>query len=78
MRQYDALCLAPISGYSGERIRALRNRHKLSQAVPATVLNTSLSTVGQWEIGDKHPSGSSLKLLNLLGQRSRSAYLTVR
>ncbi len=55
MRQYDALYLAPISGYSGESIRALCNRHKLSQAVPATVLSTSLSTVGQWEIGDKPP-----------------------
>lgn len=75
MRQYDALCLAPISGYSGERIRALRNRHKLSQAVPATVLNTSLSTVGQWEIGDKHPSGSSLKLLNLLGHKGLEALI---
>lgn len=31
----------------------------------AAVLNTSLSTVRQWEIGDKHPSGPSLKLLDL-------------
>ena len=57
MREYDALCLAPIPEYSSEKIRALRTRHKLSQAVLASVLNTSLSTVRQWEIGDKHPSG---------------------
>jgi putative transcriptional regulator len=69
MQQYDALCLEPIPKYSGSKIRALRTRHKLSQAVLATVLNTSLSTVRQWEIGDKQPSGPSLKLLNLLDRK---------
>lgn len=75
MRQYDALCLAPIPNYSGEKIRALRNRHKLSQAVFASVLNTSLSTVRQWEIGEKRPSGPSLKLLNLLDRKGVEALL---
>jgi putative transcriptional regulator len=69
MRQYDALCLAPVPNYSNAKIRALRARHKLSQAVLASVLNTSLSTVRQWEIGDKQPSGPSLKLLNLLDKK---------
>jgi len=69
MREYDALCLTPIPAYSSRKIRALRSRHKLSQAVFASVLNTSLSTVRQWEIGEKHPSGPSLKLLNLLDRK---------
>ena len=69
MQKYDALCLEPIPTYSSAKIRALRARHKLSQAVLATVLNTSLSTVRQWEIGDKHPSGPSLKLLSLLDRK---------
>ena len=69
MRKYDLLCLAPIPDYDSEKIRALRDRLKLSQAVLASVLNTSLSTVRQWEIGDKHPSGSSLKLLSLLDRK---------
>ena len=69
MQHYDALCLEPIPAYSSAMIRALRARHKLSQAVLATVLNTSLSTVRQWEIGDKQPSGPSLKLLNLLDRK---------
>lgn len=69
MQKYDALCLEPIPKYSSAKIRALRARHKLSQAVLATVLNTSLSTVRQWEIGDKQPSGPSLKLLNLLDRK---------
>ena len=41
----------------------------------AAVLNTSLSTVRQWEIGDKHPSGPSLKLLNLLDRKGLDALL---
>ena len=75
MREYDALCLPPIPDYSSENIRTLRNRYKLSQAVFATVLNTSLSTVRQWEIGDKHPSGPSLKLLNLLDRKGLDALI---
>jgi len=69
MREYDALCLAPVPDYSSKKIRALRERYKLSQAVLASVLNTSLSTIRQWEIGKKHPSGPSLKLLDLLDRK---------
>ena len=75
MRDYDALCLPPVPDYSSEHIRALRDRLKLSQAVLATVLNTSLSTVRQWEIGEKHPSGPSLKLLNLLDRKGLEALI---
>ena len=75
MREYDALCLAPIPRYSRKKIRALRQRHRISQAVLATVLNTSLSTVRQWEIGAKQPSGPSLKLLDLLDRKGLEALI---
>ncbi len=75
MREYAALCLAPVPDYSSRKIRALRGRCKLSQAVLASVLNTSLSTVRQWEIGDKHPSGPSLKLLDLLDRKGLEALI---
>jgi putative transcriptional regulator len=75
MREYDALCLVPVPDYSSEKIRALRDRYKLSQAVLASVLNTSLSTVRQWEIGDKHPSGPSAKLLDLLDRKGLEALI---
>lgn len=75
MREYDALCLAPVQECSSEKIRALRDRYKLSQAVLASVLNTSLSTVRQWEIGDKHPSGPSAKLLDLLDRKGLEALI---
>jgi putative transcriptional regulator len=75
MQEYDALCLSPVPDYTSKKIRALRSRYKLSQAVLAAVLNTSLSTVRQWEIGDKHPSGPSLKLLNLLERKGLEALI---
>lgn len=75
MRKYDALCLAPIPEYDSEKIRSLRERYQLSQAVLASLLNTSLSAVRQWEVGDKHPSGSSQKLLNLLERKGLEALI---
>lgn len=70
-----ALCLEPIPPYDSARIKALREELKLSQAVLASVLNTSASTVRKWEIGDKQPSGPSLKLLNLLERKGLEAVL---
>lgn len=45
MRKYDVLCLEPVPKYDVTKIRALHRELHLSQAVPASVLNTSLSTV---------------------------------
>lgn len=75
MRKCDLLCVHQIPDYDSVRIRALRDRFKLSQAVLASVLNTSLSTVRQWEIGDKHPSGPSQKLLSLLERKGLDALI---
>ena len=74
-QKLDVLCLEPIPPYDSERIRALRAQLKLSQTVLASVLNTSPSTVRKWEIGEKHPSGPSLKLLNLLERKGLAAIL---
>jgi len=75
MRHYDALCLTPVPEYSSAAIKAVRERYKISQAVLASVLNTSLSTVRQWEIGLKHPSGPSAKLLDLLDRKGLEALI---
>lgn len=74
-QKLDVLCLEPIPPYDSERIRALREHLKLSQAVLASVLNTSASTVRKWEIGEKHPSGPSLKLLDLLERKGLDVVL---
>ena len=75
MRQFDVLCLAPIAPYDKDKIRALRDQLQLSQSVLASLLNISLSTVRKWEVGDKLPSGPSLKLLSLLDRKGLEAVL---
>lgn len=75
MRRYDALCLDPIPDYDAQKIRSLRDRYQISQTVLASLLNTSPSAVRQWELGDKHPSGPSQKLLNLLERKGLEALI---
>ncbi len=75
MRKFDVLCLDPIPQYDGAKIRALRDHLQVSQSVLAAVLNTSLSTVRKWEVGDKRPSGPSLKLLHLLDRKGLDAVI---
>ncbi len=69
MRDFDALCLPAVKRYTPAQIKRIRARNKASQAVFAAYLNTSPSTVQKWEQGQKNPSGSSLKLLNLVDQK---------
>ncbi len=75
MQKLDALSMEPIAPYDSAQIRALREKHHLSQTVMASVLNTSASTVRKWEIGEKNPSGPSLKLLNLLDRKGLEVLL---
>jgi putative transcriptional regulator len=66
MREFDKLCLLPVHAMQPTEIKSLRERAKISQAVFAAYLNTSVSTVQKWEIGEKKPSGIALKLLNIV------------
>lgn len=67
MRQFDESCLAAVpADIPAEQIKQLRERNNVSQPVFARYLNTSASTVKQWESGDKHPSGMALKLLSIV------------
>lgn len=77
MGEFDALCHLDVHEMSPHKIKSLRERVHVSQAVFAAVLNTSLSTVQKWEVGDKKPSGPSLKLLNLIEYKGLEAVLTV-
>lgn len=75
LNRYDALCIAPVPEYSPEQIRTLRDRYHISQSVLAAILNTSLSTIQKWEIGEKHPGGPSLKLINILDRKGIEALI---
>jgi putative transcriptional regulator len=66
MREYDQLCLQPVEPLAPEQIKEIREKEHVSQAVFASALNTSVSTVQKWEIGQKRPTGAALKLLHLV------------
>lgn len=75
MSEFEALCHLDVDEMAPKQIKSLREKARLSQAVFAAVLNTSVSTVQKWEIGDKKPSGPSLKLLNLIERKGLEAVL---
>lgn len=66
LREFDRLCLPPVKPLQPEEIRHIREGAHVSQAVFAAILNTSVSTVQKWEIGQKKPTGAALKLLHLV------------
>ena len=66
MRRFDMSCLTPVHKFTPAEIRALREREEVSQTVFAHYLNVSKDAVSQWERGDKHPAGTTLKLLSLV------------
>jgi putative transcriptional regulator len=68
-QEFDALCLTPLKEYSGKQIREIRLKNNVTQAVFATYLNLTSSTIQKWEKGLTKPKGSSLKLLNLVEQK---------
>ena len=69
LREFERLCLPPIEPLEPEEIKQIRETSRVSQAVFARLLNTSLSTVQKWEIGQKKPTGTALKLLHLVQKR---------
>ena len=60
---------------SAKDVAALREREGVSQAVMARHLNVAVKLVGEWERGEKRPSGPSLKLLALVKAKGLQAIL---
>jgi putative transcriptional regulator len=73
LHELNRLCLAPISPLNPKQIKHIRESSRVSQAVFARLLNTSVSTVQKWEIGQKRPTGTALKLLHLVQERGLEA-----
>ena len=54
-------------------IKKIREKINVSQPIFAKLLNTSPETIKKWEQGERHPTGTSLKLLNLVDAHGLSA-----
>jgi putative transcriptional regulator len=73
MKVFDDMCLTPVKALTPAQIRRIRMREKASQAVFARYLNVTTGLVSQWERGEKHPRGASLKLLTLVAKKGLQA-----
>jgi putative transcriptional regulator len=69
MRRFDDSCLTPVRDLTPDEIRTIRLREGASQAVFARYLNVTPNLISQWERGEKHPQGPSLKMLTLVGKK---------
>ncbi|MFZ7233432.1 helix-turn-helix domain-containing protein [Avibacterium avium] len=69
MKKFDELCLTPVLPFTPEEIKAIREKEQVSQTVFAHYLNVSKNMISEWERGVKKPSGTALKLLNLVQRR---------
>lgn len=76
MRELESVCIPPVRELSARQIKLIRLHEKVSQAIFAKYLNTSASTIRQWEQGAKHPRGTSLRLLNLIAEKGLSILST--
>lgn len=73
MRRFDESCLTPVTNLSPDEIKAIRSKSQVSQTVFAHYLNVSPGVISQWERGEKHPAGTSLKLLMIVQQKGLEA-----
>lgn len=69
MREYDDLCIEEAPKYSATQIARIREDVNVSQSVFAAYLNTTVSTIRQWEQGDKRPSGIAARMLQLVQKK---------
>lgn len=69
LREFEAICPAPVRPFSAADIKGLREKLRFSQSVFARHLHTTTSTVRKWEQGDTQPAGPALKLLNIIADK---------
>jgi putative transcriptional regulator len=66
LRMLGKDALPKVKILSPAEIVAVREGVGVSQAVMAGFLNVAVSTVSQWERGERRPTGAALKLLNVV------------
>jgi putative transcriptional regulator len=69
LREFDRLCLPPVEPLEPDQIKRIRESSRVSQAVFARLLDTSVSTVQKCVTGQKKPTGTVLKLSRPVQER---------
>jgi len=66
LRSEDIILPEPPKKYTAKEIKRIRECYHYSQGVFARVLNVSIKTVQSWESGQRIPSHSALRLLEII------------
>jgi len=66
LRMLGKDALPKVKVLSPAEIADVRRRSGVSQAVLAAFMNVAVSTVSQWERGERQPTGAALKLLHVV------------
>jgi len=64
--EVKGLSVTPLKQYSKEEIKRIRLSHNLTLRTFADCFGVSQKTVESWERGDNSPSGSSIRLFQIL------------
>jgi putative transcriptional regulator len=65
-REYSSV--TPIKKYAPQEIKALRKGYQFTQSYFGELLGVSLKTVQAWEAGTNKPTGTALRLIQVLEQ----------
>jgi putative transcriptional regulator len=68
MRMTTVALPARVESMRPQKVREIRQKLKVSQAVFARLLNVPVVTEASWEVGRRNPSGAALRLLQIAGQ----------
>ena len=60
--------VSPVKAYSPQEIKALREKNQYTQAYFGEILGVSLKTVQAWEAGTNKPTGTALRMFQILEQ----------
>jgi putative transcriptional regulator len=62
----DKVTITLLEDFSAEEIKQIRNKMAMSQRLFASIIGVSVKTIEAWEAGKNKPSGSSVRMLQLI------------
>ena len=58
--------VVPVKDFSKDDIRRIRTDHKMTQRIFAEIVGVSQKTVEAWETGTNRPTGSAMRVMQLI------------
>lgn len=69
MLEFESLCFPKVKKLKPKEIKKIRLRLEIDVKTFAKILNTTHKSIENWEEGKNRPSGTALRLLNLVDEK---------